>query len=80
MPERRLSPIVRIIAAIISAAIVIITALIALSQVRAGWGNDLRAWLAAIAMLIVALGALRLFRAAVRGTITIRGRGAPPSE
>jgi hypothetical protein len=75
MRERALSPVIRIAAGVVGAIIFIIALLIAASQVRAGWGSDLRAWLAAIALLIVALAALRLVRAAVRGTIRVRGGG-----
>ena len=74
MQERALSPVVRILGGIISAAILIIALLVAVSQVRAGWGSDLRAWLAAVAMLVVAIAALRMLRAAIRGTIRVRGR------
>ena len=73
MPERALSPVVRIIAGLVGAAIGIIALFVAFSQVRAGWGSDLRAWLAAAALLVVALGAVRVVRAAIRGTITVRG-------
>jgi hypothetical protein len=74
MPERALSPAVRIVAGLIGAAIGIIALFVAFSQVRVGWGSDLGAWLAAAALLVVALGAARLVRAAMRGTITVRGR------
>ena len=74
MPERALSPVVRIVAGLIGAAIGIIALFVAFSQVRAGWGSDLGAWLAAAALLVVALGAARLVRAAMRGSITVRGR------
>jgi hypothetical protein len=80
MPERALSPVVRIVAGIVSLVLIVVTGFIALSQVRAGWGSDLGAWLAAIAMLIVTLGAIRLFRAALRGTITIRDRSTSRTE
>ena len=75
MQERALSPVIRIVAGVISAAIMVIALLIAASQVRAGWGSDLRAWAAAAALLIVAIGALRMLRAAWRGTIRVRGGG-----
>jgi hypothetical protein len=77
MQERALSPIVRIVAGIIAAALLIISLLIAISQVRAGWGSDLRAWAAAVALLIVALLALRMLQAAWRGTIRVRGARGP---
>jgi hypothetical protein len=73
MQERALSPVVRIIGGLLGAGIGIIALFVAFSQVRAGWGSDLRAWLAAAALLVVALGAVRLVRAAIRGTITVRG-------
>ena len=74
MDERALSPAVRLIAGIVSICILVITIFIAFSQVRAGWGSDLRAWAAAVALLIVAIGALRMLRAVVRGTIRVRSR------
>ena len=75
MQERALSPAVRIVAGVLSAGILIIALFVAATQVRAGWGSDLRAWLAAGAVLIIALGAIRMLRAAIRGTIRIRGGG-----
>ena len=74
MQERALSPATRIIAGLAGVAIVVIALFVAVSQVRAGWGSNPRAWLAAIAVLIVALLAVRLVRAAVRGTIRVRNR------
>ena len=38
------------VAGIISAGILIISLFVAATQVRAGWGSDLRAWLAAAAV------------------------------
>ena len=76
MQERALSPAVRILAGVISAGILIIALFVAATQVRAGWGSDPRAWLAAAAVLIIALGALRMLRAAIRGTIRLRGGGS----
>ncbi len=76
MQERALSPTIRIVAGVISAAILIIALFVAATQVRAGWGSDVRAWLAAAAVLIIALGAVRMLRAAIRGTIHVRGGGA----
>ena len=73
MHERALSPAIRIVAGVVGVGILVIALLIAATQVRAGWGSDLRAWLAAAAVLIVAIGALRLVRAAIRGTIRVRG-------
>lgn len=75
MQERALSPLVRIIAGVIGTVILVIAIFVAFSQVRAGWGSDIRAWLAAIGLLIVALLALRIVHAAVRGTIRVRDRG-----
>jgi hypothetical protein len=75
MQERALSPVVRIIGGLFGTAILVIAVFVAFSQVRAGWGSDMRAWLAAIALLIVALLALRIVHAAVRGTIRVRDRG-----
>ena len=77
MQERALSPAVRIIAGLFGTVILVIAIFVAFSQVRAGWGSDMRAWLAAIALLIVALLALRIIHAAVRGTIRVRDRGMP---
>ena len=74
MDERALSPAVRLIAGIVSVCVLVIAIFIAFSQVRAGWGSDLRAWAAAVALLIVAIGAVRMLRAAVRGTIRVRRR------
>ena len=74
MHERALSPGTRIVAGLAGVAIVVIALFVAASQVRAGWGSNPRAWLAAIAVLIVALVAIRLVRAAVRGTIGVRHR------
>jgi hypothetical protein len=74
MDERALSPAVRLIAGIASVCVLVIAIFIAFSQVRAGWGSDLRAWAAAVALLIVAIGAVRMLRAAVRGTIRVRRR------
>jgi hypothetical protein len=74
MDERALSPAVRLIAGIASVCVLVIAIFIAFSQVRAGWGSDPRAWAAAVALLIVAIGALRMLRAAVRGTIRVRRR------
>ena len=74
MQERALSPGTRIIAGLVGVAIVVVALFVAVSQVRAGWGSNPRAWLAAIALLIVALLAIRLVRAAVRGTIGPRRR------
>jgi len=74
MDERALSPAVRLIAGIVSVCVLVIAIFIAFSQVRAGWGSDPRAWAAAVALLIVAIGALRMLRAAVRGTIRVRRR------
>ena len=73
MQERALSPGIRIVAGVVGAGILIIALFVAVSQVRAGWGGNPRAWLSAIAVLLVAIGALRLVQAAVRGTITVRG-------
>ena len=73
MQKRALSPMIRIVAALLGAGILIVAFFVAVSQVRAGWGGDLRAWLAAIAVLIVAIAGVRLIRAALRGTITVRG-------
>ena len=73
MVERALSPGVRVVAGIIGVGILIIALLVAVTQVRAGWGGDWRAWLAATALLLVAIAALRLVRAALRGTISVRG-------
>ena len=73
MQERALSPAIRIVAGLVGTAILVIAIFVAFSQVRAGWGSDPRAWLAAIALLIVALLAIRIIRAAVRGTISVRG-------
>lgn len=73
MQERALSPGIRVVAGLIGTGILIIALLVAFSQVRAGWGSDPRAWLAAAALLIVAIGAGRLVRAALRGTIKVRG-------
>lgn len=75
MQERALSPAVRIIAGLVGTVILVISIFVAFSQVRAGWGSDLGAWLAAIALLIVALLALRIIHAAVRGSIRVRDRG-----
>ena len=75
MQERALSPAIRIVAGLVGTAILVIAIFVAFSQVRAGWGSDPRAWLAAIALLIVALVAIRIIRAAVRGTISVRGSG-----
>ena len=75
MQERALSPAIRIVAGLVGTAILVIAIFVAFSQVRAGWGSDPRAWLAAIALLIVALLAIRIVRAAVRGTIRVRGGG-----
>ena len=75
MQERALSPVIRIVAGVVSAGILIISLFVAATQVRAGWGSDLRAWLAAAAVLIIALGAIRMLRAAIRGTIRVRGSG-----
>ena len=74
MDERALSPAVRLIAGIASVCVLVIAIFIAFSQVRAGWGSDLRAWAAAVALLIVAIGAVRMLRAAVRGSIRVRRR------
>ena len=76
MQERALSPAVRIVAGVVSAVVLIIALFVAATQVRAGWGSDLRAWLAAAAVLIIALGAMRMLRAAIRGTIRVRGGAA----
>jgi len=75
MHERPLSPVVRIIAGLLGTVILVVAIFVAFSQVRAGWGSDIRAWLAAIGLLIVALLALRVIHAAVRGTIRVRDRG-----
>ena len=75
MQERALNPVVRIMAGLIGAVMLVISIFVAFSQVRAGWGSDMRAWLAALALLIVALLALRIIHAAVRGTIRVRDRG-----
>lgn len=75
MQERALSPVIRIVAGLVGTAILVIAIFVAFSQVRAGWGSDPRAWAAAIALLIVALLAIRIIRAAVRGTIRVRDRG-----
>ena len=75
MQERALSPGTRIVAGVVGVAIACVALFVALSQVRAGWGGDLRAWLAAIAVLVVAIIAVRLVRAALRGTIRVRGAG-----
>ena len=80
MEERPLSPVIRIVAGLVGAAILVVALLVAASQVRAGWGSDPRAWLAAAALLIVALGALRLLRAALRGRIRIRRGGGRPGD
>ena len=77
MQERALSPAVRIIGGLFGTVILVIAIFVAFSQVRAGWGSDMRAWLAAVALLIVALLALRIIHAAVRGTIRVRDRGMP---
>ncbi len=74
MPERVLSPAIRVIAGIVSVAIIVISVFVALSQVRAGLGSDLRAWAAAVGLLVLALLGVRMFRAALRGTIPIRER------
>lgn len=74
MEERALSPATRVIAGLVGVAILVVALFVAVSQVRAGWGSNLRAWLAAFALLIVAIGAIRIVRAAVRGTIGIRNR------
>ena len=74
MQERALSPAVRLIAGIVGTVILVVAIFVAFSQVRAGWGSDLRAWLAAVGVLIVALIALRIIHAAVRGTIRVRGQ------
>lgn len=74
MPERVLSPAIRVIAGIVSVGIIVISLFVALSQVRAGLGSDLRAWAAAVGLLVLALLGVRMFRAALRGTITIRER------
>jgi hypothetical protein len=76
MQERALSPVIRIVAGLVGIVVLVVALLIAASQVRAGWGSDPRAWLAAAALLVVAIGALRLIRAAFRGTIRIRGIGS----
>jgi uncharacterized membrane protein len=75
MQERVLSPAVRLVAGVVGTGVLIIAIFVAFSQVRAGWGSDVRAWLAAAALLIVALGAVRIVRAAMRGTIRVRGTG-----
>ena len=75
MQDRALSPGVRLVAGVVGIGVLIIAIFVAFSQVRAGWGSDLRAWLAAAALLIVALGAVRIVRAAMRGTIKVRGTG-----
>ena len=80
MQQRALSPGIRIVAGIVGAGILIIAVFVAVTQVRAGWGSNPRAWLAAIALLIVAIGALRLVRAALRGTITVRGESRGTSK
>ena len=77
MQERALSPAVRILAGVISAGILIIALFVAATQVRAGWGSDPRAWLAAAAVLIIALFAIRMLRASLRGTVRVRGGGRP---
>ena len=76
MTERVLSPAVRIIAGIVSVCLIVISLFVALSQVRAGLGSDLRAWAAALGLLIIALLGVRIFRAALRGSITLRERSS----
>lgn len=73
MQQRALSPGIRIVAGIVGVGILIITLFVAATQVRAGAGSDPRAWAAAVALLLVAIAAIRLVRAALRGTITVRG-------
>ena len=74
MHERALSPGIRVVAGLVGACILIVALFVAFSQVRAGWGSDPRAWLAAVAVLVIAIGAVRMLRAALRGTITVRDR------
>lgn len=75
MPERVLSPAIRVVAGIVSACLIIVSLFVALSQVRSGLGSDVRAWAAACGLLILALLGVRIFRAALRGTISLRERG-----
>lgn len=73
MQERALSPVIRVIGGLVGAAIAIIALFVAFSQVRAGWGSNIGNWAIAAVLLIVAMGAVRLVRAAIRGSITVRG-------
>jgi hypothetical protein len=76
MQERALSPAIRIIIGVVGTGILIIALFVAVTQVRAPWTNDARAWLAAGVFLVIALIAVRLVRAALRGTIRVRDRKA----
>jgi hypothetical protein len=74
MEERALGPGSRLAAGVVGVGVFLIAFFVAVSQVRAGWGSNLRAWGAAAAVLVFAIVAVRLVRAAVRGTIRVRRR------
>ena len=73
MKERALSPVIRVIGGLVGAAIAIIALFVAFSQVRAGWGSKVGNWAIAAVLLVVAMGAARLVKAAIRGSIMVRG-------
>ena len=73
MQERALSPVVRVVGGLAGAAIAIIALFVAFSQVRAGWGSNIGNWAIAAVLLVVAIGAMRMVKAAIRGSITVRG-------
>ncbi len=73
MEQRALSPGLRVIIGLIGVVILVIALFVAMAQVRAGWGSNPRAWLAAFGVLVVAIIAARLVQAAVRGKIAVRG-------
>lgn len=78
MPERRLSPAVRVLAGIVGGVVLVTALVFAATKVRSAVGGDRSAWLPALLLLLVLIGATRLLVAVARGSIP--DRSDPPAR
>ena len=71
---RALSPMVRVGVGVVAATVLVVAALTVGGVLRDGVDGVPGGWAGLIAVIVAAVIALRALRAAIRGTITMRGR------
>jgi hypothetical protein len=72
MSVRALSPGMRIAMGVLGGAGVLVALVLLAAELRDALGGKTMAWVAAMVLLVAGLIALRVLRAALRGTITVR--------